>query len=170
MQRSHFGPWQVLGICLSSSFDVGGNGGIFAAVNVFSAQSQCPGIGRLCRARWEACWGLIGLLFAPGSAGCSWSVCGCCSRAQGSAPDSALLPRALQGELPELLILSLENVEVIIHSLPHTSLTGVWVNEHLLTCGNKCCASAGAVAALTQRAGTLQLFPVGLCCKTKSPF
>lgn len=74
----------------------------------------------------------VGLLFAPGSETFSWSVCvgaAAPSRAQGSdpgsAPDSALLPRALQGELPELFILSLENVEVIIRSLPHTSLTGV---------------------------------------------
>lgn len=124
---------------------------------------------RLCRA---AVRGLLKVgLFAPGSEGYSWSVVWVLQgwgSVPGSAPDSALLPQALQGELPELFILLLENVELIIRSLPHTSLTGVWVNEHLLTCGNKCCGSSGAVAALTQRLGNLQLFPTGLCRKTKS--
>lgn len=54
----------------------------------------------------------------------------------------------LSRELPELLILSLENVEVITCLLPHASLTGGLVNEHLLMCGNKCCKSAQVVVVL----------------------
>lgn len=87
-------PGEFWGVRLSSSFDVGANGGSFATVNLSFAQSKCPAIQEALQSTSERPV-KVGLLFARGSGTYSWSVClsgcgcGCCSAepaAQGSVP------------------------------------------------------------------------------------